>query len=56
MYNYQQVIDWTTKQPNNESIIRWPDGALIPFDIDNTDYQLYQEWLSQGNTPLPPEE
>lgn len=33
---------------------RLSDGASIPFVPANTDYQAYQVWLSQGNTPLPP--
>ena len=24
---------------------------FIPFDESNTDYQIYKEWLSEGNTP-----
>ena len=32
------------------------DGASIPFDPDNTDYQTYLRWLEEGNTPLPAEE
>ena len=56
MYTYQQTMDWTIKQPNKEEVIRWPDGALIPFDPDNIDYQQYQEWLAAGNTPSPPNE
>lgn len=28
----------------------------IPFDPDNTDYQQYLEWLSEGNEPLPTDE
>jgi len=34
-------------------IVRTSDGAAIPFDQANTDYQAYLKWLSEGNTPLP---
>jgi hypothetical protein len=34
-------------------IQRLSDGACIPFDPDNTDYQAYLKWVAQGNTPLP---
>ena len=43
---------------NNElvAILRIADGASIPFDPDNTDYQAYLRWLEEGNTPTPADE
>jgi hypothetical protein len=37
-------------------VIRLSDNAFIPFDPDNTDYQAFLLWKSEGNEPLPADE
>jgi hypothetical protein len=34
----------------NNTCIRTSEGALIPFDEGNVDYQIYLVWVEQGNT------
>jgi len=41
------------KLTDNTSIKRLADGANIPADPANTDYAVYLQWLSEGNTPEP---
>ena len=46
MYKLTQPIDGLMR-----TIIRISDGASIPLDPANTDYQEYLEWVAEGNTP-----
>lgn len=42
-----------TSYTNMKFVIRLSDNAYIPMSEENTDYQEYLRWLSEGNTPLP---
>lgn len=41
------------KLTEGKEVIRLSDGALIPADKCNRDYQEYLSWLSRGNMPDP---
>jgi hypothetical protein len=53
MYKLTQLL-FNQTEPN--CVIRIVDGAFIPFDPANTDYQAYLKWLEEGGVPEPAEE
>jgi hypothetical protein len=50
---YTQVWDHMKAQVHDQLIVRDEDGAFIPFDPANRDYQDYLAWLDEGNEPTP---
>jgi hypothetical protein len=49
MYKLYQTHPQTGVTIN--AVERLSDGACIPFDENNVDYQQYLLWLQEGNTP-----
>lgn len=41
------------KKTQTEAVIRIDDGACIPADPRNQDYQAYLAWVAAGNSALP---
>jgi hypothetical protein len=36
---------------NANVVVRAADGAFVPMDMSNTDYQHYRVWVAQGGIP-----
>ena len=56
MENKMYKLYFSNLEKKVTSVIRISDGACIPFDPANTDYQAYLKWLEEGNQPLPADE
>ena len=52
MTTYKKIWD-SLRNQEAPNILRISDGASIPMDENNRDYQEYLKWVEAGNTPLP---
>lgn len=55
MYKLVNYIN-RANQVELSGIRRLADGAFIPLDPMNSDYQQYLAWVGAGNTPEPADE
>jgi hypothetical protein len=53
---YKLLKNNPTTNETPKAIQRISDGAFIPFDPNNKDYQVYLKWLELSNTPEPADE
>jgi hypothetical protein len=47
---YKLIKNTLTSELN--TVVSLSDNSFIPFDPANVDFQQYQKWLSEGNTPI----
>ena len=50
-----RLSEFTIAGQQQQVLQRVSDGAFIPFDPANTDYQAYLKFLENGGIPLPAE-
>ena len=48
---YQTILDPITGAVRHDMTRRAADGAYIPADPLNTDWQAYRDWLEAGHVP-----
>lgn len=48
---YTRPWDHMNNKHHDAMIVRDEDGAHIPFDEGNRDYQEYMAWVDEGNEP-----
>ena len=53
---YRLLSDPSGSGARADVIQRVADGACIPNDPENRDWQAYLAWLAEKNVPAPPEE
>ena len=49
-YTYKQLKHPLTNKIDTKTILRKEDGAYIPCNEENKDYQEYLAWVAEGNT------
>ena len=51
---YTRINDAISGEARPDAVKRDADGAIIPADPGNTDWQAYRAWLDAGNAPAEP--
>jgi hypothetical protein len=54
MIEYKLIKNYLDGEIN--TVYKIDSNIFIPFDEANSSYQEYLKWLSEGNTPLPPDQ
>jgi len=50
-FTYRQLANPFSGEADTTVIERIEDGACIPTDPANADYQRYLRWVAEGNSP-----